>query len=384
MTENRIFKSNEISSLEDTLLPIKNTFKTLDKGKNILIQTGNKISLLKYYGVEIGNKDPLLVRMNRHTSIQCMNFLFPENKDDPYIHKDLSKRIIEKARLEILGTHRLDFTLDEEFDFYMPSANDNTDLYLTLAQKYGDGRIEPYFDEISTTIDEKLIIKKLKEITKPNYFEQNILPFVENRETNLEMPKWNSKINFFKNLMRKKIDKRKPTYLKFNSYIGKEWLSNVAKDLSFGNFVYVGSKEQVYLLGVAKNHDGSLYNQGTYTTSTKPMLWFSNNYLGHMNNFDMQRPLFKGNGPCNVAEYRTSNPPSFNGNPYIFSAIGRNQCCKNSIFSGEPQLITGDLSEALDHLKTTDFNEFEDVVKLYSQKINEPTPNAKPNGKYFF
>ena len=32
----------------------------------------------------------------------------------------------------------------------------------------------------------------------------------------------------------------------------------------------------------------------------------------------------------------------------------------------------GDLSEALTHFRTTDFKEFEDVVKLYANKVNEP------------
>lgn len=64
--------------------------------------------------------------------------------------------------------------------------------------------------------------------------------------------------------------------------------------------------------------------------------------------------------------------------------MGRSQDCKNFIFTGEPDLITGNLSEALSHFRTTDFKEFEDVVKNYANKVNEPTPNAKPNGRFFY
>ena len=167
-------------------------------------------------------------------------------------------------------------------------------------------------------------------------------------------------------------------------WIAHDWLTKATKDLEHGDFVYVGSKEEVFLLGVAKENDGSLYMQGTYTTSAKPMFYFSNNYLGHMSRTDMQRPMFKGDGPCNVAEYRTSDAPGFNGTPFIFTSMGRDQDCKNHIFTGEPDIITGNLEEALGHFRTTDFKEFEDVVKAYAHKIKEPTPNAVPNGKFFY
>ena len=387
MSQELVVTNSEIQSSDSILLPIKETVEPLQKGENILVEAGNQISLLKYEGAEVGSSDPLSVRMNRHTSVYCIGNILMPSENDPYTHKDPSKRITAKARVEILGTHRIDFNFDDEFGVYLPSADSHTDLYLTLANKFGDGRIEKVFDNVTVIADESLLVKRLQEITRPQYFEQNILPFLENRVTDLEMPKWITNGNLLTGLVKMikgNSDSRKPNYGRFNNSVAHDWLSNVAKDLEHGDFVYVGSKEEVYLLSVAKDDDGSLYMQGTYTTSAKPMFWFSNNYLGHMSKFDMQRPMFKGNGSCNVAQYRTSNPPGFEGQPFIFTAMGRSQNCKNSIFTGEPDLITGDLSEALTHFRTTDFKEFEDVVKNYANKVNEPTPNAIPNGRFFY
>ena len=387
MSQELVVTNSEIQSSDSILLPIKETVEPLQKGENILVEAGNQISLLKYEGDEVGSSDPLSVRMNRHTSVYCIGNILMPSENDPYTHKDPSKRITAKARVEILGTHRIDFNFDDEFGVYLPSADSHTDLYLTLANKFGDGRIEKVFDNVTVIADESLLVKRLQEITRPQYFEQNILPFLENRVTDLEMPKWITNGNLLTGLVKMikgNSDSRKPNYCRFNMSVAHDWLSNVAKDLEHGDFVYVGSKEEVYLLSVAKDDDGSLYMHGTYTTSAKPMFWFSNNYLGYMSKFDMQRPMFKGNGSCNVAQYRTSNPPCFEGQPFIFTAMGRSQNCKNSIFTGEPDLITGDLSEALTHFRTTDFKEFEDVVKNYANKVNEPTPNAKPNGRFFY
>lgn len=388
MTDELITSENkEVLSLDKMLLPIKQVTEPLEKGQNILVQFGDTVSLLKYEGFGIGSPNPLNVRANRHTSIMCLGNLFNRDPNDPLTHKDPTKKIIEKARIEVFGTHRIDFNLDQEFGIYLPSAESHTDLYLTLANKFGDGHIEKTVGKINVIADEELLTEKLKEITRPQYFEKNVVPFLEDRNTELEMPKWVTKGNLITGLMNKLKggdDSGKPSYSRFNMWVANDWLTDATKDLEHGSFVYVGAKEEVYLLGVAKENDKSLYMQGTYTTSTKPMLWFSNNYLGHMSKFDMQRPMFKEDGPCNVAEYRTFDAPGFNGTPFIFTAMGRSQDCKNSIFTGEPDIITGDLEKALGHFRTTDFGEFEDVIKAYHKKIHEPTPNEEPNGKYFY
>jgi len=70
--------------------------------------------------------------------------------------------------------------------------------------------------------------------------------------------------------------------------------------------------------------------------------------------------------------------------PFIFSAMGIKQNCKNTIFDGEPEVITGDTNEALAHFKTTDFKEFGDIIEAYAQRVREPTPDAEPNGRFFY
>ena len=122
------------------------------------------------------------------------------------------------------------------------------------------------------------LVEKLKEITRSEYFERNVVPFLENKNTDLEMPKWVTKWNMITGLinrMRGNKDSRKPSYSNFNTWVAHDWLTRATKDQEHGDFVYVGSKEEVFLLGIAKNEDGSLYMQGTYTTSTKPMFYFS-------------------------------------------------------------------------------------------------------------
>jgi len=130
-----------------------------------------------------------------------------------------------------------------------------------------------------------------------------------------------------------------------------------------------------------------VYSQGTYTTSVKPPLFFSNTFVGHMGPSDMKRKLWKGdpNWMYNCAEYRSEDPPGFKEKPYIFTSIGRTQNCKSHIFTGEPEIITGNLDEALQHFQTTDFKEFTDVVKNYALKVKESTPDIKPDeGCRFF
>ena len=383
-------KKTEDISFQNLPISLTQSLDTIQKGENILIETENKTTLMKYEGAKLGSQDPLRIRTNRNTSLVCMGNLFMPREDDPHTHKDPSKRIIKKLRAEILGTHRIDFIFDNEFEIYMPSAENHTDLYLTLANKYANGREENTYDGIRIILGENLIRKRLEEITRLEYYKRNIIPFLESRPTDLQIPSTKTDRNIFTGLIERikgTKDARKHYFDSFNLIEGLRWLKNVANDLNHGDFVYVGSKEEVYLLGVAKNEWDSLYMQGTYTTSTKPILWFSNNYLGPMGKYDMEKPIFKGVGnSCNVAQYRTSGVPEFEGKPFIFSAIGRKQNCKNTIFTGEPDLITGDIEEAIYHFRTTNFAEFEDIVRKYSENIRKPNKdiNLREGTKYFY
>ena len=376
-------KSNlNLIKLKEQLFPVKSSLLNLNVGDNLLVEYGNNVSLLKFEKVEFGNTDPLHVRYNRHTSFHCIGNLLMPRENDPYTHKDKSKRIVAKARAEILGTHRIDFSLDNEFNLHLPSAERNTDLYLDVANMYGDKRIENVFKDINLITDENLVVKRLKEITRENYFEQNIIPFLESRPTDLYMPYWET-TNHLKGILNLFNKNPQRNYLKFDMTKAHNSFSDATKDLESGSFVYVGSKHEVYLLGLARDGNEP-YMQGTYTTSTKPMLFFSNNYLGNMNAHEGKKPLFKELGNTDYNKYRTISPPEFGEISFVFSAMGREQNCKNHIFNAEPELITGNLEKALEHFNSTDFNEFSDVVKSYSDKIRTPTPDAVPNGKFFY
>ncbi len=246
----------ENRSLDSVLHPLQRSVEPLEKGQNVLFEFGDTVSLLKYEGAQIGSSDPLVHRANRHTNIVCMGNILMPRENDPYIHKDPAKRIIEKARAEFLGTHRIDFTFDKEFGIYLPSADSHTDLHLDLARKYADGRVEKNYDVVNIVADGSLIVKRLKEITRPGYFDTNVVPFLESRPTGLRMPKWKtneSLANGLKNLI---FEKNRPKYVRFDMSEAYRWFTEATKDMERGSFVYVGGKEEVYMLGLAKDGYG--------------------------------------------------------------------------------------------------------------------------------
>jgi hypothetical protein len=374
------------------IIPYKRILETLVKGENLIVDNGNELALLKFEDVKVGSFEPNEVRLDRSILIRCMI-------------DDAQKDITEKAKIEIYATHRINFTFDEEFGIYLPSSDINTDLFLNLADRYKDGSIKRRYKQLSIISDEDSVRKRMQEVTRPDYFYNNILPFLENRETNLEMPKSGNVLevkrrknkddshsvnlvqkiaNLFTDAEENIKHLEEASLVGFDRSVGRDWLSTVAKELDHGDFVYIGSKEEVYLLGIAKNKDGSLYGEEGYIRSTKPLLWFSNNYLGKQSHLMRELSLRLKEKEDNPSDYILLEPPSVNLRPFIFSAMGRAQDYKNSIFTGKPDLITGNLKEALDHFKRTDFREFEDIVISYATKIRDPTPNARSLEKYFY
>ena len=356
-----------VMSIEQELLPIRETFSYINKGDNVLFEVDDTIYLLKYEGSEAGAVSALHDRVNRYINLVCVgNFFLPKEERDrnPYTHKDPSKRIVEKARIDVFGTHKIKFERDEEFGIYLPSSGTHSDIYLTVALRYADGRIEKTVDSVDITVGDSLVSEKLKKITRPKYFERIIIPFLEGRPTDLRVPRNKGNIerlvSFFRSFGKKY---KRPLYREFDMIEAYEWLHEATKDLQHGDFVYIGCKEEVYLMGIAKNDDGTPYMPRRY--STKPIFFFSNNYLGYTSVFDTEKDV-----------------PGFNGEPFIFTAMGRKQDYKNSLFTGEPDIITGDIDEALEHFETTDFAEFEDIVKKYYERIREPNTQLPDPGCY--
>ena len=61
----------------------------------------------------------------------------------------------------LLGTHKIDFTLDNEFGIYIPSA-DNTDIFLKVGKQLKDGTIEKTCNNLEVYIGDEEVSKKLK------------------------------------------------------------------------------------------------------------------------------------------------------------------------------------------------------------------------------
>jgi hypothetical protein len=354
---------NNIAStdLGNSLNPINNSLAQISKATTILLDQNNgTYNLMKYEGHKTEFLDRHTHRMSRdnfiNTSIHDM-LLGSRRKN--VIPK--GKQETQKAMFNLFGTHKIDFTFDNEFGFYLPSA-DNTDLFLKVGRELRDGTIEKTYDGLDVYIGNEEVGKKLKELVLPDYYENIITPFLNEQSTNLEMPTWKKRnlLNPFKTNKWKLLDK----------------FEKETKKLDQGDFVYVGSQNEVYLLGLARDYNG-LAMQGTYLTSTKPMFYFSNNYLSHFSRHYMERPLFKGDGSFNCAKYRGSSAPGFQDKPFIFTQMGRTQNCKNTIFTGEPDLITGDLDEALAHFKLTKFGEYDSVVEKYAKTMSHIGPSLE-------
>jgi hypothetical protein len=241
-------------------------------------------------------------------------------------------------------------------------------MFLTLARETSEGEIVPREDEVEIVVGDDLIAAKLRDIVRPHYFEDVVLPLLKGKYTKFKVPRWS-----------------KRWFPRVNKFTLLDRFEKATRDLDHGAFVYVGCKEEVYLLGLARGNNGRPYMQGTYSTSTKPMFYFSNNYLGFISRHNAEKPKFKGNGGCNVAVYRTYDIPGFDEQPFIFPQMGRHQNCKNTIFTGEPQMITGNIDEALAHFATTDFSEFSDIVKKYAEQIDTVHSSSKElNGRFYY
>jgi len=313
-----------MKTLDSELQDFYERLLNISIGTNLLFEKSNSFSLLKY--------------------------------NPSYISRDTYGDYIR-----IPSDHIIRFDFDKEFEIHMPSSSHDSVSFPIKGQLQNLPKI------IS---DKNEITLKLQEITRPLYFHQNIKPFLESNQTELKIPKW----------------KR---FRLFNMNKAWIWFNEETIDIERGDFVYVGGKKEVYLLGFARDEFNYIapYMQGTYFTSTKPMLWFSNNFLGEWSKTDMEKPRWREKGDVISSQYRVDEAPGFNGKPFIFSAIGRKQDCKNHMFTGQPDIITGDINEAISHFRDTDFSEFEDIVIKYAERIRESTPNAQPNttnGKYFY
>lgn len=346
---------------------LQEKLSSLEKGRNIIVIAKGVYSLMKYEGFETEIEDHCNHRHNRHTTVVTFNWLF----EDKNTYNSHAKKEWKRHKLNIFGTHCINFNYDHEFKLFLPSSKDS-DLFFTIAAETMEGEIVSKTN-VKVITDDNLIFMIMNKITRPNYFVNVISPFIKGEPTALEPPK----------IVRKKIFRKHP-YLK-----AYENFSKTVSGLRQGSFIYTGCKEEVYLLSVAKDDDGCPQTQGSYILSEKPLFYFSNNYLDFISRHDAEKPKFEGEGPCNVAKYRTYEIPSFGGKYFIFPQMGRKQDCKNFIFNGYPEVITGDIKEALEHFSSTDFWEYNDIVNRYAELVgsvhlSSGKPNEQPCGKYYY
>lgn len=353
------------------LVHFNTNLASIRAGQNLLVVVDGVYSLLKYERHDDEKEDFYNHRISRSSSISTvLSELLPCTKEERAERDKRRRKERTKLKGNIYSTHRLDFTLDEEFGIYLPSSS-GRDMFLVLATRAEDGEITLRDTNCTIFADDSLIEAELRKILLPNYFASVITPFLESKPTRFAMPGYKRSWFF----------KPRPDFWGIKKRFAQE-----CSKLPHGSFVYVGCKEEVYLLALAKAGGDQPYTQGTYTTSAKPLFYFSNNYLDFISKHDAEKPKaperMRG---VNVAEYRTYDIPGFHGQPFVFPQMGRSQNCKNTIFTGRPDIITSDPAAALAHFRTTDFAEFEDVVRAYAERINEIHPSSgKPNGKYYY
>ena len=366
---------NSLIEFRDTV-PMIELFSNIKRETNILFDFGDSVRLLKYEGGEFHALDPDVYSWNRYTNVLAFpesyfNTLMDEEKTSPTPQKTI-KPVEKKLQANILGTHMLNFDFDNEFKMYLPSSNAQ-DIFLTIALKYRNGDIEKTEKLPIITMQPDLVEKKLREITRPKYFEEVVAPFLTSKSTRFKIPTGYQP--WYKFLYSKK------------DYVQKR-MEELPKEINVGDFLYVGCKEQVSLQGFVKRNDklSDYKEKWNCGLSTKPFMYFSNNYLEFISKHDAEMPKFTGTGPVNVAQYRTYDIPELGGKHFVFPQIGRNFDCKNSLFTGHPDLITGNIDEAMAHFTKTDFAEFADVVEKYANNMSfiDPSLEHIKNGSPYF
>lgn len=343
-------------------------FKQSIVGQNVLFDFGNKLSLVKFKSFEFEVLDPNIMYAGGVRILNGISLLkaFRPEEDWSNCRDDLADGIKAKLSANVYATHRLDFTLDKEFQVYFPNTSMGTDLMFEIRHAFSGGKITDVSGSPKITNDPFLINERLRQIVRPQYFEQVVVPFLESRPTSIRIPGTKSWKEWF-------AAKKKQAVRSWDE------LLKPVKNIQQGDFLYVGSSDQVYLLGAVYSRDGlSRYY------STKPSLYFARNYLGFTSQHQgTLKPPPPGVEYYDSGKYLDWDIPGFQGKRFVFLQIGRGQDCKNSCDMWNATIITSSLEEAVEHFKMTDFAEYGDLVVEYAKRINEPHPTEKPNGRWF-
>ena len=264
----------------------------------------------------------------------------------------------ERLVISTEASHLIECRWNEMYQTYIPSSTDSRYVADIAMKKDGVVSENKNLPQFFTNKNE--IIEKLSERISPLYVKQVIIPFLLEKPTGLVAPSW----------------KKHPG----NQFMCANWLWKRLPDLKHGEFVYLGSKNQVSLLCPALDEgEDFFYMQGTYITSTRPVLLFANTCLGfsgfHEVKNERDMPGFMGKDVSGVAPL---------WHPFIFPMISEGQNCKIAIFNGEPEVVTTNIVDALYHFAKTPFAPWREMLRKYYQMRNIPIKPDERRGKYFY
>ena len=298
-TFRKMFDLEDQKDLIDSQLP------EVEQGKNLLIVTGNCLSLLKYKGNESRIKSA-----GNYRELGCV---FPTSL-------------------------LINFIFSPEFETFFPSSS-REEVYIPFAlETPGKGIL--FHKGIPTIVAKEEEIKRyLMERLDECCYTKIAIPFLESKPTKFQIPEERT-IPF-----RETLDE-------INSFLSK---------LNHGQFFYIGCQTEVYLIIAPDMSDGpTLVIDGEEGIPTEHLLYFSNNYLGlHSVREEHRKSL------CARSSRKPTQIPNFQGVPFVIPNIGSEQDSDNRIIYGIPTIITSDISKAIRHFRTTDFSGFEWLVKKF-------------------
>lgn len=330
----------------------------LKESDNILIETKKGITLQKFKGIETHTLNPFIERIGEKVfqikSNKTDTRESDENKEasntwrkkESKTHKDTQQQISRIFYADFLGTSSITMEKNEDLDTYLISEKNNN-LFLPLLHKYTSEQIENVEENFNIITKPHLIKERLEEITGPEYFKKNLLPFIEEKPSELEQPTWHTK-NDYKGFLKQLLTRQrtKPAYANFSTKHGIKWANEIAAQGGGEGIIYIGSPNEIWIFKIKNEDIGK--NTKTYINNTK------------------QEPL-------HIYNSSIQNPPytkSLYEEPFILTHI--EQGITHPFFNGEPELITTDLNEAEKHMRKTNFHYFvENLIKKYEIATKE-------------
>ena len=226
----------------------------------------------------------------------------------------------------------MQFSFDQDLGIYLPQPVNFNSLNLNLNR----------FEYVELIDDANEITEKLEPIVGQNYFEKNVQPFIENRLTQFKTAKLKfNPIKRINDLLRY----GKPFFTgQYEEMRGYDFLSKSTKNMDNGDFVYIASKEKIFVFNLSKR-DGNIMMDNRYPL-TNNLLWFSNNLVDYIETASGLKP-------------------------YIINSIGKEQSPTTNLFHGEPEIITNDIDKALKHFKRSDFGYLKNILEQHYEKIKK-------------